>query len=622
MKAIPLGEITSEGNRRYTRDEGFEQLVNSIREHGIIEPPVVRGLAGGGYRVIAGRRRIDAVRTLREEHGGKPSKYDEVDCIVTDARDDPAIDEEIALAENVNRQEMHPLDEAAMFARMAGRGAGVEEIARHYARSPSAIYKRLRLAGLTDGLKGLFRDGRLNIAGAAVLAELPEEDQQKFLDLHGEQEGSAPGDGEAVPIQPHAISSFVARQRHFEIRDSMNGCAGCARRTHNEGNELFEEYDNMGDVCLDGECYRRTWKALIEAALAEKINASGMATDAKVWFSGGVPKLLYGKATHVELSVPGEDAPVRFEALRESGWEFTHRETTKKTGACFRIRTESIYDQEQKGFHDRLEVARVGYKQRPPRKQQEQQGAKGGKPQDQAEEYGRETMEALAAERGTTPAKLAKALGGKFNSPYQYKNKIESLVYGRAVVRRIEADKGKKAPARDYLSLFLRVLDDECHWSSSGCFLEKGFSREQQQWLLAITGSKSLKDLAMTKGAQQLFHFLLLTVGMEGTVPGMDELKGIEKSGNLFWDYAGMSEGEYGDLYMEAAREVTAEALKPETKKGKGRKAKTKGGTRTCRVCGCTDDDCSQCIEKTGERCHWVEEDLCSACAGTDDGAE
>ncbi|MFW6217430.1 MAG: hypothetical protein ACOC4K_00395 [Verrucomicrobiota bacterium] len=37
--------------------------------------------------------------------------------------------------------------------------------------------------------------------------------------------------------------------------------------------------------------------------------------------------------------------------------------------------------------------------------------------------------------------------------------------------------------------------------------------------------------------------------------------------------------------------------------------------TRTCRLCGCTDDDCSGCIARTGGPCHWVEEDLCSACA-------
>ncbi len=39
---------------------------------------------------------------------------------------------------------------------------------------------------------------------------------------------------------------------------------------------------------------------------------------------------------------------------------------------------------------------------------------------------------------------------------------------------------------------------------------------------------------------------------------------------------------------------------------------------RTCRICGCTDDDCSQCIEKTGVPCHWVEKDLCSACADSE----
>jgi hypothetical protein len=36
---------------------------------------------------------------------------------------------------------------------------------------------------------------------------------------------------------------------------------------------------------------------------------------------------------------------------------------------------------------------------------------------------------------------------------------------------------------------------------------------------------------------------------------------------------------------------------------------------RRCRVCGCTDDDCHQCVEKTGKPCHWMEDDLCSACA-------
>lgn len=45
---------------------------------------------------------------------------------------------------------------------------------------------------------------------------------------------------------------------------------------------------------------------------------------------------------------------------------------------------------------------------------------------------------------------------------------------------------------------------------------------------------------------------------------------------------------------------------------------KKKTSVRACRVCGCTDDDCSQCIAKTGSPCHWVEDDLCSACVDVD----
>ena len=59
----------------------------------------------------------------------------------------------------------------------------------------------------------------------------------------------------------------------------------------------------------------------------------------------------------------------------------------------------------------------------------------------------------------------------------------------------------------------------------------------------------------------------------------------------------------------------TAPAAKPEKKLATGKRRKSKAKVRTCRVCGCTDGNCQQCIEKTGKPCHWVEEDLCSACA-------
>ena len=92
-------------------------------------------------------------------------------------------------------------------------------------------------------------------------------------------------------------------------------------------------------------------------------------------------------------------------------------------------------------------------------------------------------------------------------------------------------------------------------------------------------------------------------------------MKKIDKSKNLFWIYAGMDEEEYRELYLEEFNKTVADILDPGPKKNGGKKKAGKSGVQKCRVCGCTDRDCRQCVEKTGEPCYWVEEDLCSACA-------
>jgi ParB family chromosome partitioning protein len=90
MESVLMSEVISESNRKYTKDSSFERLLFSVREYGIIEPPVVRRLAEGGFRVLAGRRRVEAARRLN---------YDRIDCIVREP-EDPVQDGEIALCEN------------------------------------------------------------------------------------------------------------------------------------------------------------------------------------------------------------------------------------------------------------------------------------------------------------------------------------------------------------------------------------------------------------------------------------------------------------------------------------------------------------------------------------------
>lgn len=60
MEQVGMKDLEYESNRRYGRDVGFEQLVESIKEYGILEPLLVRRLEEGRYRVIAGRRRAEA----------------------------------------------------------------------------------------------------------------------------------------------------------------------------------------------------------------------------------------------------------------------------------------------------------------------------------------------------------------------------------------------------------------------------------------------------------------------------------------------------------------------------------------------------------------------------------
>jgi len=575
-KTIKLCDITGDDNRKYTKDDGFKQLVSSIRQVGIIEPPAVRELRaidGGGYKIIAGRRRVAALRELDEP---------ETECTVY-AEDDPRSDEEIALAENVNRLEMHPLDEAALFCRMADKGISVEEIAKHYARSPSAIYKRLRLVSLTEELKGMFRDGRLNIVGAAMLAELPEEDQQEFFNLHNAKidEKKDDDDEEKIKeIEVFRIGQYIQKKQNNTIEDSMKeACANCAKRTHNVDNALFTdaEDDYYKDVCLDGECYRVKWNNMISDGI-EKVTVqmkdAGLETDDKIYFAGGTPESLYKNASKIKFKNFNPDT--EYEILRLKNYVFTG-ETNRKKNACWRVHTD---------YTGEIDVRRIGYEEKRKEKP-EDKAAKGEKKSvDNIKEYGREALEAVAKELQLPSAKeVMKALKEKKIESYDFNNKIETLVYERVVEWRIEKDQelhNKNRQPPEYLELLLKVLEND--FSGDRSFDEKKFDDFQKRCLKALFNGYIIKEISksMGKHAQDFFHFLLVTIFPDSRVPDLDDLKELGKKNvesrcwYLFWKYAGMSVEEYTEVYLQAAKDVAAEALKPKEKKGAKKSAVVK----------------------------------------------
>lgn len=174
---VPLSKLTaSRRNPRRVKPErdAHRRLVASIRAHGLLAPLVVQAdeVNAGSFRVIAGNRRLAALREAYKE-AAKPPK---VPCILR------AVDEEtadaLALAENFVREPMHPLDEAEAFARLAREKAKrVEAIAAEFGVSQPYVRQRMKLAALAEPVKTAYRQGAIDTATAEAFASVPAERQ-------------------------------------------------------------------------------------------------------------------------------------------------------------------------------------------------------------------------------------------------------------------------------------------------------------------------------------------------------------------------------------------------------------------------------------------------------------
>ena len=157
---------------------GIEELANSIQEHGVIQPIVVRAVKSsnpaeiGSYQIVCGSRRVDAA-----ERAG----------LITIPAVERAVDDqaaaEIAMAENIQDERMDPLDEAEGYHHtMTGtEPVGVNEIARRLGVSVSRVRRRLRLLDLVIDAKTMLVNGAITLAHADHLVRIPEGAQKEAL---------------------------------------------------------------------------------------------------------------------------------------------------------------------------------------------------------------------------------------------------------------------------------------------------------------------------------------------------------------------------------------------------------------------------------------------------------
>lgn len=168
---LPISQIETNANQpRKSFDEAaLHDLADSIRTHGIIQPLTVRKLSSGYYQIIAGERRWRAARI---------AGLQQIPAIVIEADDRKVT--ELALIENLQREDLNPIEEAEGYkALMETYQMTQEEAAERVGKSRSAVANSLRLLGLCADVRKLLEDGKLSGGHARALLPLKADAQKQ-----------------------------------------------------------------------------------------------------------------------------------------------------------------------------------------------------------------------------------------------------------------------------------------------------------------------------------------------------------------------------------------------------------------------------------------------------------
>ncbi|MBX3437023.1 MAG: ParB/RepB/Spo0J family partition protein [Planctomycetaceae bacterium] len=164
LREIPIGEI--ERNpwqpRKQFDSDSMRELTDSIREHGLLQPILVRELPQGGFQLIAGERRWQAAQQVGMTN---------IACRVVDVVDQTAC--EFALEENLKRKDLSDLEKAQAFREYLNQfGSSIEDLAKQLSMSRSAVSNMLRLLDLAEPVKVALQSGKISAGHARALLSL------------------------------------------------------------------------------------------------------------------------------------------------------------------------------------------------------------------------------------------------------------------------------------------------------------------------------------------------------------------------------------------------------------------------------------------------------------------
>lgn len=173
MLLLPIEDIqpSKTNPRKNFDDEHINALAESIKTHGVLQPILVRPVDAGGYEVVSGECRLRA---------SKAAALEEIPAQVRDFTDEEV--QELQLVENLQRRDLHPIEEAEAFRKLINRFQfPISRVADQIGRSVHYVYDRLQLLDLGDVAREIFLSGRITPAHAVILGRLSVEDQGRVI---------------------------------------------------------------------------------------------------------------------------------------------------------------------------------------------------------------------------------------------------------------------------------------------------------------------------------------------------------------------------------------------------------------------------------------------------------
>jgi ParB family transcriptional regulator, chromosome partitioning protein len=274
VQDIPLNRIQeSKTNPRRTFDETkLAELAGNIRQHGVLQPILVRPLPGGGngvFELVAGARRYRASRIAgRETIPASVRELTDTECL------------ELQFIENLQRADVHELDEARGYAALMQLQPDtytVETLAEKIGRSEKYVYARLRLTHLVDEVQQAFYTAKLTVAHAFEIARLQPGDQRRALAEcfpHHRTAAAIAKEQKAEAVTVRELREWIEREIHLDIINapfdpqdetllpSAGSCAACPKRTGN--NPLLFPEIRQKSICTDRACYHAKVEALVQ----------------------------------------------------------------------------------------------------------------------------------------------------------------------------------------------------------------------------------------------------------------------------------------------------------------------------------------------------------------------